>query len=64
MIKYGDIEYFTLLDLRDKLKYDHYDRLDLTKLDVLRSEVEIKIEAIHLAHKESKASELLNSLKP
>lgn len=50
-IKYGDIEYFTLLDLRDKLKYFQYDKLDLINLDRLKSEVEIKIEAIHLEHK-------------
>jgi hypothetical protein len=53
MIKYGDIEYFTLLDLRDKLKYFQYDKLDLFNLDRLRSEVEIKIEAIHLENKKS-----------
>ena len=51
MIKYGDIEYFTLLDLRDKLKYIQYDKLDLQNLVRLRSEVEIKIEAIHLESK-------------
>ena len=50
MIKFGDIEYFTLLDLRDKLKYQQYHKLDLVNLDRLRSEVEIKIEAIHLEH--------------
>lgn len=47
-IKFGDIEYFTLLDLNDKLKYYQYDKLDLVNLDRLRSEVERKIAAIHL----------------
>jgi hypothetical protein len=52
-IKYGDIEYFTLLDLRDKLKYFQYDKLDLVNLDKLRIEVAIKIEAIHLKSKDN-----------
>lgn len=50
-IKYGDLEYFTLLDLRDKLKYFEYNKLDLLNLDKLKAEVERKIEAIHLEHK-------------
>lgn len=52
MIHYGDIEYFTLLDLRDKLKYFNYDKLDLVNLDRLRAEVERKIEVIHYEVKE------------
>lgn len=58
MIKFGDIEYFTLLDLRDKLKNYYYGRLDLTNLDKLKLEVEMKIEAIHLKHKEEKNERL------
>lgn len=50
-IKFGDVEYFELLELRDRLKYFRYDRLDLISLDRLRSELEIKIEAIHAADK-------------
>jgi len=48
MIKFGSFEYFVLLDLRDKLKYRDYDRLDLITIDKLRNEVEIKIAQIHL----------------
>lgn len=47
-IKFGDIEYFTLLDLQQKLKRWDYDRLDLLSLDKLRLEVEIKIKQINL----------------
>lgn len=54
MIKFGDIEYFTLLDLRDKLKYYQYNKLDLVNLDKLRLEVDMKIDAIHLEHKKSR----------
>ena len=50
-IKYGDVEYFELLELRDRLKYFRYDRLDLLSLDRLRSELDIKIQAIHEAGK-------------
>jgi len=50
-IKFGDVEYFELLELRDRLKYFRYDRLDLSGLDRLRSELEFKIEAIHEADK-------------
>ncbi len=53
-IKFGDIEYFTLLELRDKLMYRGYDRLDLLTLDRLRNEVDIKILQIHEEDKKSK----------
>jgi len=54
MIKYASIEYFTLLDLRDKLLYRDYDKLDLISLDRLRNEVETKILQIHTQHNEQK----------
>lgn len=47
MIKYGDIEYFALLSLNDRLKERMLDRLDLTNIDRLRNEVEMKILEIH-----------------
>lgn len=50
-MKYGDIEYFTLLDLQDKLKYMQYDKLGLSNLDKLRTEIHIKVEGIHLEAK-------------
>jgi hypothetical protein len=46
-IKYGDIEYFTLLHFRDSISSKRYDKLDLVNLDKLRHEVHLKIEAIH-----------------
>lgn len=48
MIKFGDIAYFTLLGLEQKLKYRSYDKLDLICLDKLRNEVDTMIKAIHL----------------
>lgn len=48
MIKFGSIEYFTLLDLQSKLKYRAYDKLDLEQLNRLRYEVEVKIKSIEL----------------
>jgi len=51
MIKFGDINYFTLINLQDKLKYVAYDKLDLNYLDKLRMEVDIKVEQIHLEDK-------------
>lgn len=54
MIKFASTEYFTLLDLRDKLKYMDYDKLDLLSLDKLRYEVEIKIKAIDHEHSKQK----------
>lgn len=51
-IKYGSIEYFTLLDLQDKLKYWDYKRLGLLTLDTLITEVDMKRKAIELAHTE------------
>lgn len=52
MIKYGDFEYFILLDLNDKLKARDYNKLDLITLDKLRYEVEIKIAQIHAQYKQ------------
>ncbi len=49
-IKFGDIDYFCLLDLQDKLKYIGYNRLDLEFMDKLRGEIHIKIRAIHIEH--------------
>lgn len=54
MIKYGDVLYFRLLDFRDKINYTGLDKLDLLMLDKLRSEVDINIRAIELAHRRSK----------
>lgn len=54
MIKYGDIEYFALLELNDRLKDRMLNRLDLVNIDRLRNEVEIKIMAIHEAEKQRK----------
>ena len=51
MIKFGDIEYFSLLDLQDKLRARSYDKLDLIVLDKLRTEIEIKIQQIEYEHK-------------
>lgn len=53
-IEYGTIEYFSLLDLSDRLKAWKWDKLDLQNLDKLRLEVEQKIAAIHLEAKEKK----------
>jgi len=50
MIKYGDIEYFTLLDLQDNLQSRRYDKLDLSMLDKLRNEIDLKIRRIELEH--------------
>lgn len=57
-IKFGSIEYFELLSLRDKLKSRHLDKLDLLSLDRLRNELSIKIEAINEVE-----NERLNNLK-
>lgn len=46
-IKFGSIEYFELLHLRDKLRSRHLDKLDLLSLDRLRTEVAFKIDAIN-----------------
>lgn len=54
MIKYGDIEYFALLELNDRLKDRMLNRLDLVNIDRLRNEVEMKIMAIHEAEKQRK----------
>ena len=47
MIKFGDIEYFALLELNDRLKDRMLNRLDLVNVDRLRNEVELKIMAIN-----------------
>ena len=51
-IKFGDIEYLTLLRLQDQLACRSFNKLDLLCLDKLKTEIHIKIEAIHLEHKE------------
>lgn len=51
MIKYGDIEYFALLELNDRLKDRMLNRLDLVNVDRLRNEVEMKILEIHNKYK-------------
>lgn len=51
MIKYGDIEYFALLELNYRLKDRMLNRLDLVNIDRLRNEVELKIMAINKAYK-------------
>ncbi len=51
-IKFGDIEYFTLLELERKLKARDLDRLGLVCVDKLRMEVYIKIQQINLEHNE------------
>jgi hypothetical protein len=55
IIKFGDIEYFELLTLRDRLKYWKYDKFDLEYLDKLKAEIDRKIESIHLEHNTLKA---------
>ena len=52
VIQFGSIEYFELLNFRDKLMNRHLDRLDLLQLDRLRNEVEIKVLSIHEKHKQ------------
>ena len=52
-IKYGSTQYFGLLDFQDKINYRGYEKFDLVTLDKLRAEVEIKIKAINLEHKNS-----------
>lgn len=54
MIKFGDISYFVLLDLQSKLKFRDYGKLGLDNLDVLRKEIDDKVEQIHLEHKKYK----------
>ena len=54
MIEFGDTEYFTLLRLRDELKYRQYDRLDLVSLDRLRNEIDTKIKQIELEYYKNK----------
>lgn len=56
-IKFGDIEYFTLLEFQRKLMYVGYDKLDLACLDKLRNEIAIKIERINLDDKERREKE-------
>ena len=54
-IKFGDIAYFTLLDLEQKLKAFKYDKLDLICLDKLRNEVDTKIKQINFEHNNQRA---------
>ena len=56
-IKFGDIEYYTLHELRDKLMYWGYNKLDLNYLDKLRTELDIAIKAIDLEYKMKIAKE-------
>jgi len=51
-IEFGSLEYFELLGLQDKLKGYRLDGLELENLDRLRSEIERKVEAIHLVRKQ------------
>ncbi|MES2829657.1 MAG: hypothetical protein V4687_15960 [Bacteroidota bacterium] len=53
-IKFGSIDYFELLSLRDKLQSRHFDKLGLDNLDKLRNECCMKIESIHYEHNQSK----------
>lgn len=46
-IKYGSIEYFTLLGLRDELNYTSLNKLGLQNLDKLKFEIDVKIAAIN-----------------
>jgi len=46
-IKYGSIEYFMMLDFRDRLRYRNLDKLDLEYLDRLRGEIDSKIAVIN-----------------
>jgi hypothetical protein len=46
-IKYGSIEYFMMLDFRDRLTYRNLDKLDLEYLDRLRGEIDSKIAVIN-----------------
>lgn len=46
-IKFGDIEYFEILSLQDELKYWKYDKFNLSYLDKLRMEIDLKIKAIN-----------------
>lgn len=45
-IKFGDIKYYTLLNLRDKINSRSFRDVDLISLDKLKIELEIKIKAI------------------
>jgi hypothetical protein len=45
MIKYGSIEYFSLLELYNSIKGWKYDKFGLENLDKLKLEIEIKIKA-------------------
>jgi hypothetical protein len=60
MIKFGDIDYFVLLDLQTKLKAWKYNKLGLLTLDKLRLEVDSLVEAIHLEDNERRKNEKNN----
>lgn len=62
MIKYGSIEYFTLLELQDTLKSPKYSKLDLITLMKLRTEIAIKLGAIHDKHDKVDVDKLI--IKP
>lgn len=61
MIKFGDTDYFVLLDLQTKLKAWKYKKLDLLMLDKLRLEVDTLVEAIHLEDDERRKNEIKTS---
>lgn len=46
-MQFGSIEYYALLELRDRLNKSEYAGLGLQNLDRLRFEVDAKIESIH-----------------
>lgn len=52
MIKYGSIEYFSLLELKKNLGGQSLNKLDLQYLDKLRLEVDQKIKVSDLEYNE------------
>jgi hypothetical protein len=50
-IKFGDIEYFELLTLRDALRGYRYQQLGLENLNKLAAEIDVLIEVINKKHK-------------
>jgi len=56
-IKFGSIDYFELLGLRDKLQSRYFDKLGLDNLDKLRNEIHLKVERIHYIHNQNKVNE-------
>lgn len=45
-IKFGDIKYYTMLNLRDKINSRSFNGLDLVNLEKLKIELELKIKSI------------------